>query len=43
VFANGRLVASRKGGLVARIVNRPWPAPEEVVEAVRSAVEATRE
>ena len=43
MFANGRLVASRKGGLVARIVNRPWPAEEEVLASVRATLEGAKE
>ena len=35
---NGETVASRKGGLIAKIVNRPWPDADDVVAAVRAAV-----
>jgi hypothetical protein len=39
VLVNGRSVASRKGGLIAKILNRPWPSGEEVVAAVRTAMQ----
>lgn len=38
IMVNGRSIASRKGGLVAKILNRPWPDEGEVVAAVRAAV-----
>jgi len=38
VVVNGRIVASRKGGLVAKLVNRPWPKADDVVAAVRDAL-----
>jgi hypothetical protein len=38
VIVNGRLVASRKGGLLAKLLKRPWPDGDEVVAAVRAAV-----
>lgn len=38
VQVDGRTVVSRKGGLVARLTNRPWPTGDEVVEAVRAAI-----
>ena len=38
VFVNGQSVASRKGGLVAKMLGRPWPTDEEVLDAVRAAV-----
>jgi hypothetical protein len=34
---NGRSVASRKGGLLAKLMNKPWPSEQEVVDAVRKA------
>jgi hypothetical protein len=37
VIVNGRSVASRKGGLLAKVLNRPWPSGEDVVAAVRAA------
>ena len=37
VQVDGRKVAERKGGLVAMLVKRPWPDPEDVVAAVRGA------
>ena len=39
VMVDDRSVASRKGGLLARLVNRPWPAEEEVLGAVREALQ----
>jgi hypothetical protein len=38
VVVNGRTVASRKGGLIAKIVNRPWPDGDDVLAAVRAAL-----
>jgi hypothetical protein len=38
VVVNGRTVLYRKGGLVARIVNRPWPSEDDVVSAVSAAL-----
>jgi hypothetical protein len=37
VVVDGRVVASRKGGLIAKLLNRPWPTGDEVVAAVREA------
>ena len=37
VLVGGRLVATRKGGLVAKFTKRPWPDPDDVVAAVRAA------
>jgi hypothetical protein len=41
VIANGRVVASRKGGLLAKILNRPWPVEDDVVAALREATQQT--
>lgn len=38
VIVNGRSVASRKGGLLAKLLNRPWPSRDDVVAAVRAAL-----
>ena len=38
VIVNGRTVASRKGGLLAKLLNRPWPNGDDVVAAVRAAL-----
>jgi hypothetical protein len=38
VLVDGRTVASRKGGLWAKLIRRPWPAPEDVVRKVREAL-----
>ena len=37
IIVDGRTVVSRKGGLIAMLVGRPWPSEDEVVEAVRAA------
>ena len=39
VIVNGRTVASRKGGLLAKILDRPWPMEDDVVAAVRDAMQ----
>jgi hypothetical protein len=33
-------VVSRKGGLIAKLVGRPWPEADEVLKTVREAVGA---
>ena len=38
VMVNGRSAVSRKGGLVARLVKRPWPGGDEIVAAVRESL-----
>ena len=38
VIVNGRTVASRKGGLLAKLLNRPWPSGDDVIAAVRGAL-----
>jgi hypothetical protein len=38
VLVEGRTVASRKGGLLAKLLQRPWPDPGDVVAAVKAAV-----
>lgn len=38
VLVDGRTVVSRKGGLIAKLVGRPWPTPDEVLSAVRQAM-----
>ncbi len=37
VLVGGRVVATRKGGLIAKFTKRPWPDPDQVVAAVREA------
>ena len=37
VLVDGRSVVSRKGGLIAKLLGKPWPDPEDVVAAVRDA------
>jgi hypothetical protein len=39
IVVDGRTVVSRKGGLIAKLVGRPWPEPDDVLSAVRGAVE----
>ena len=43
VMVNDRTVISRKGGLIAKLVKRPWPQSDEVVAAVRDALFANQE
>jgi hypothetical protein len=38
IVVDGRTVIARKGGLVAKLVGRPWPDPDEVVRAIREAM-----
>jgi hypothetical protein len=38
VEVNGRPVLSRKGGLIAKLVNRPWPAADEILTAVNEGL-----
>ena len=38
VLVDGRLVVSRKGGLLAKFTGKPWPDGEDVVSAVREAL-----
>lgn len=40
VQVRGRTVASRKGGLIAKLTGRPWPSDEDVLSAVRDALDA---
>ena len=37
ILVDGRTVLSRKGGLIAKLVGRPWPTSEAVLSAVREA------
>jgi hypothetical protein len=39
VLVDGQVVAGRKGGLIAKLIRRPWPDPEDVVSAVRAALD----
>jgi predicted Rdx family selenoprotein len=36
ILVDGAVVASRKSGLIAKLIKRPWPDPDEVVTAVRA-------
>ena len=38
VIVDGRTVVSRKGGLLAKLLSRPWPGGDDVVAAVRAAL-----
>jgi len=38
VLVDDRLVVSRKGGLIAKFTNKPWPEHDDVVSAVRAAL-----
>ena len=38
ILVDGRMVVSRKGGLLAKLLRKPWPSPEDVVAAVVEAV-----
>ncbi|MEM7164676.1 MAG: hypothetical protein AAF581_04390 [Planctomycetota bacterium] len=38
VIVDEQVVVSRKGGLIAKLVGRPWPTDEEVVAAVKRAL-----
>lgn len=38
IVVDGRPVVSRRGGLLAKILGRPWPGDEEVLTAVRKAI-----
>ena len=40
VQVGGRTVVSRKGGLIAKLTGRPWPSDEDVLSAVRDALDA---
>jgi len=37
ILVDGRSVVSRKGGLFAMLLRKPWPDSEDVVTAVREA------
>ena len=39
IQVDGRTVVSRKGGLLAKLFRKPWPNPEDVVAAVREAIQ----
>lgn len=39
IVIDGRTVVSRKGGLLAKLLGRPWPAEDDVVSAVRKAMQ----
>ncbi len=39
IVVDGRPVVSRKGGLLAKLLGRPWPSDEDVLTAVRKAIE----
>ncbi len=37
VIVNGRSVVSRKGGLLAKLLRRPWPTDDDVLTAVQES------
>lgn len=37
VLVDGRVVLTRKGGLIAKLLKRPWPSDDEVLAAVRGS------
>ncbi len=39
ILVNGRTVVSRKGGLVAKLLGRPWPSGDDVLTAVRAGMQ----
>ena len=39
IVVDDRPVVSRKGGLLAKLLGRPWPTAEHVLTAVREAME----
>ncbi len=39
IRVDGRTVVSRKGGLLAKLLGRPWPTDEDVLNAVRGATQ----
>jgi hypothetical protein len=39
ILVDGRSVTSRKGGLLAKILGTPWPSEQDVVTAVRAAIQ----
>lgn len=38
ILVDGRVVVTRKGGLIAKFLRKPWPSEDDVVAAVRDAV-----
>jgi len=38
ILVDGRPVVSRKGGLLAKLLGRPWPSDEHVIATVREAM-----
>ena len=40
VRVDGRVVAERKGGLIAKLLARPYPEPGDVIAAIRAAGDA---
>lgn len=39
ILVDGRVVVTRKGGLLSLLLRKPWPTEEHVVTAVREAVD----
>ena len=38
VMVDGQSIASRKGGLLASLINRPFPDKEEVIASIAAAI-----
>ena len=38
VLVDGRVLVSRKGGLIAKFTGKPWPDHDEVVRVVQAAL-----
>lgn len=43
ILVDGRMVVSRKGGLIAKFTGKPWPDRDDVVRVVQAALAATPE
>ena len=41
VVVEGRTVLARKGGLLAKLLGRPWPTDDDLLTAVRHASESS--
>ena len=41
ILVGDRTVVSRKGGLIAALMRKPWPNPDDAVAAVRAVIEQT--
>lgn len=41
ILVEGRPVVSRKGGLLAKLLGKPWPSEGELIAAVRAGTRDT--